>query len=728
MREFDSKASGDDLREQGLGRGDVWSRPETAFVEIGAEPEARPSLELGPTSAARVDPKVALEVFGYLADDPGAGLQGKAGGHTHSLPATAAPKAASKEDGILTERQARKDYGDQFRGDWEDLREDTEDPKRSDPFGGGHGKKAELPGASPGYQKHVGQDGFGELLIVASADAAREHAGEWGQIATPAQPVNGVLDRALAAQLASVEGNATSDWHDGDPTWLEEKKKYSVAWATENMTTIERHKFEQARWCGAYNTWMPLANASHGAMAELVEAAGLMGFDTSKGKDAAGFVEGLELSLDMAIQLVDAKVLDGGKSSWSTRGNNRKVSAPSGARPELSGEQVTPTLGAIGDAYRELQLAQHAIYRELLNSRQRALEAEGGRYTAAIREITEVIETWAGVGDLVGSKGMTVTKGLATGQTGAALDRRFGNNNGDRNAKKALATAQKQAQAAEQDPRDYRSHLDSHAHADTYVQHHDQWKKEGESIPAGGARAELPDISVGGIIRGGLTLAYSEKLDALNQKLAGIKALKTANGQLISMAEMEKVQQQFGKAVERLDAEGEKLGAEKLRDREQDMVSFGHELDAYSFEHMSALEKLHPNLEPGGDREVYATALACVAKIEKYRLLSKLALSTFSFDEFNSTITHLGRERSGTEKPSESASRSPQLAYRSPPFLPNMSEDERAVYQHIAGSYLKLLQLDTRWSIRLEGISSRFRTLMRKVSGSNSRDATGKQF
>ena len=44
-------------------------------------------------------------------------------------------------------------------------------------------------------------------------------------------------------------------------------------------------------------------------MAELIETATLMGFDTSKDLDSVRFIQSLEMSLDMACRLVDVKML-----------------------------------------------------------------------------------------------------------------------------------------------------------------------------------------------------------------------------------------------------------------------------------------------------------------------------------------------------------------------------------------------------------------------------------
>src|SRR3569623_363762 len=197
----------------------------------------------------------------------------------------------------------------------------------------------------------------------------------------------------------------------------------------------------------------------------------------------------------------------------------------------------------------------------------------------------------------------------------------------------------------------------------------------------------MPDFSAGGLLKAGLTLAYSGKLEDLKSKLAGVTQQSAATGNAIDFVETDGAQAAYVTAVRNLDDEVKKIGAERVRSREQEMVSFGRDLDAYGFEHKAELEKLHAgDLAPGVDAELYGTALACVAKVEKYRQLSKLALTTFDFDSFNNEVTHLGRERIGAETPVESAGRSYDRAYRAPPALPDMSEEETAVNQQIAGS------------------------------------------
>lgn len=103
-------------------------------------------------------------------------------------------------------------------------------------------------------------------------------------------------------------------------------------------------------------------------MAEMVETARLMGFDPSKDKDSAGFIEALEASLDMATGLVDAKVLgDGKKTSWSNRSDD--PAARSQAQPQLGGAELGADVQSLGDAYRTLRDSYLDVYRSLARSR-----------------------------------------------------------------------------------------------------------------------------------------------------------------------------------------------------------------------------------------------------------------------------------------------------------------------------------------------------------------------
>ncbi|MBV8761815.1 MAG: hypothetical protein JO257_31255 [Deltaproteobacteria bacterium] len=512
------------------------------------------------------------------------------------------------------------------------------------------------------------------------------------------------------------------------------------------MESVQRYKFDQLRWVNSYNDWAPVANQAHMAQAELVECASLMGYDTAKDKDSAAFVLGLENSLDMANQLVDAKMLgDGKKQSWGTR--NDDPSATSKAQPELKGEQLTPKLGGVADAYRELQVAHHGIYKGLLNDQKHALEAESGAVTGEINEINEVIEFWAGMGEF--AQGSYKKVGSAQKLAKKADDHY---KNGDPHAKKELKQAQKDAHKAERDPSNYEHDINSHAHHGNYEDHYDTWGKGGAEKVKEGQEAKdkgdievagageqrepseaaegMPELSVGGIIKMGLTAMNQKKLDELKDRLANLNGKTTATRHTIDLVESISASNAYQNALTKLDNEMKKLGEQSMRDREQDMLATGRDLDSYALEHRDELAKQHAEgLVPGHGKEIYATALACVAKVEKYQAMSKLALKMFPYNEFIAGISKDARERANHVRPEESASRSYDKTGHPPPAIPSFTDEEQAIYLQIAGAYKGVLEVDTHWSVRLEGVVERFKLLMKKLSGNAGvQGAVGKQF
>lgn len=406
-----------------------------------------------------------------------------------AAPPTATSTAVQMEDRpSAPDEKLVKGYDAEFRRGWEEVKEDTAKPKAGDPFGGGHGKKQSVGG------KQVGDGGFGARLIGGSAAAAQKHAAQWGVAAEPVQPNTETLDKAFEQQAKFIEGNQpNTHFFTADPVWVQKEKAYSNEWATENMESVQRYKFDQLRWVNSYNDWAPVANQAHMAQAELVESASLMGYDTTKDKDSAAFILGLESSLDMANQLADAKLLgDRKQQSWGTR--NDDPTATSKAQPELKGEQLTPKLDSVGDAYRELQVAHFNVYKGLLNDQKHALEAESGKVTEEINSINEVIEFWAGMGEF--AQGSYKKVGSAQ-KIAKKVDDHY--KNGDPHAKKELKHAQKDADKAEKDPSNYQHDINSHAHHGNYEDHYDTWGKGGaDKVKEGQEAKDTGDIEVAG--------------------------------------------------------------------------------------------------------------------------------------------------------------------------------------------------------------------------------------
>jgi hypothetical protein len=643
--------------------------------------------------------------------------------------------AAQTADYYQPDAVQRRQYEREFRKHWNAASEDTAKPKEGDPFGGGHGQKATIDG------KQLGQGGFGARLLDGSEKAAHDHAGEWGHIATPVMPHVEGLKRGYDQQLAFIDAHAEGH----EMHWIEEEKKYSRAWAVENMQSIERYKIGQLRWAQSHNDWVPIANTAHRAQAELVESASLMGYDTTKDKDSAAFILGLEASLDMANQLVDAKVLGAGKAqSWSTRQDD--ATATSRAQPILKNEEVTPKLEALTLAHRELQTAHLEVTRALLEDRQDALAGEEGKITHEVEEIEKTIEFWTSLAET----GQTMHGYAKKGEKYAKKVEKWQGGDGHRNANKELKQAKKDAQKAERDPTDYRSDLNSHAHHGNFEDHYDTWGPGGaEKERAGRAwrdpddihvegtdpveTPEIPEapkeLSIGGIVKLGLNLLNKSKLEELKRKLANVRSRQAEAKHTAKKLRAEKAAEEFTNALARFEAEMKKVGEVSMRKREHDFVAFGHELDSYAVEHAADLQKQHAgHLIPGPAREIFATAMACLAKIEKFRATSKLALSMFPFNRMIHESRAEAAERSGQIAPQESAARRGGNSVPPPPHVPGMSKEEGEVYRHIAGGYVRVLEVDEHWSVRLEGVAARFRALMAKVEEGAAHPAEGRQF
>jgi hypothetical protein len=683
-------------------------------------------------SGAPPSDRATASDLAYGTPQAGEAVSGGATGHVPAKGRVPTDPSAYRPDAV-----ARRKYDREFRKGWNEVREDTRPPTAADPYGGGHGEKATISG------KKVGEGGFGARLLWNSAGAAQAHADQWGQIATPVAPTNEALDRGYQEQSNFIEHHQKKS---GDPEWVVKEKAYSNAWAVENMETISRYKMNHVGSAQAYNDWVPVANQSHMAQAEIVESAKLMGYDTSKDKDSAAFVMGIEGALDMANQLVDAKVLNNNKQSWSTHQDDAR--AKSSAQPALHGDPITAKFDSVTHAYNDLQVAHLGVAQALLSDRKIALTAAEGKVSAEIAAIDNTIAFWSEMGDVQATvrtyagKSEKYAKKVEQHQ-GDVVGATFGGKaqGGDRHAKKELEHAQDKAHKAERDPTDYRSHIDSHAHHDNYETHHDTWGPGGKDKVKEGRHTqdpgdiqvpgtdkedpiELPEqpappTSIGGVLKIGLTLLYHGKLDKLRAKLAVIGSQKTEADHTIHMAETLHATKTFENALKKFEDEAKKIEDSSMQRRERQFADFGHDLDAYAVEHQDGLKKQQAShLVPGPGREIYATALAVVAKIEKYRSTSKLALGMFKFNDFVTGVNVEGQERSGHARPTESAARKGGKSIPPPPDLPPMSKSEEDVYHAISGGYLNVLQRDQNWSIRLEGIVARFHALMKKIDGS----------
>ena len=614
--------------------------------------------------------------------------------------------------GIGATAMYRRQYGAAFEDGWKQER--ALSAKHGDR---GHGRREPVDG------KSIGEGGFGVRLNAEATDAAASAGAGWGAIAAPVAPVTQPLDDGIARQRAAVVELADSDWYGGDPGWLHQEKVYSQEWATENMMSLIRYKGEQQLACASFASWRNLANASHLALGELVETARLMGFDPARPEDAAAFIATIEHSLDAANMLVDAKVLPGGHS-WSRRSDD--PSARSLAQPELHGEELAPKLIEIEAAGNAVEGAQAKIYEVLLSARSKELAHEAVEVRGQITQIQSTIDFFA---KLAGTASTALRAAPSVAATARGVAARSAD--GSRLGHQALNDSASATARFGRDQTDVDAMVESPARFDDFETYHDTWGPGGRGASdAGGGVPRWVSLSIPGLVGEVLEMWSEPQLSELQNRLQGIEREAEATGRAKDRSGTEEAFQRLKHTAETYQARVKELAQHGLPDRQQDVIALGRELDGYALEHAAPLAQHGQEaLIPAPKHEMFTTAMAVVAKVEQYRLLSRLALDSFAFDPFAKSWSAQNLERLGAMPPPESLSRSRRETGRPPPALPPMTEAETAVYQHIGATYLEVLELDEHWRVRLGGVSSRMSTLMIKLSGNaGAKHAEGKRF
>ena len=99
-------------------------------------------------------------------------------------------------------------------------------------------------------------------------------------------------------------------------------------------------------------------------------------------------------------------------------------------------------------------------------------------------------------------------------------------------------------------------------------------------------------------------------------------------------------------------------------------------------------------LVAGEHRDLYATMMACVAKIEKFRAVSKLATGSFPFNDLIHTFRGMVGERNGGVMPRESTSRDHANTGAAPPRIPTLVGAEGNVYSEMTHQYKDVMDQD----------------------------------
>ncbi len=160
--------------------------------------------------------------------------------------------------------------------------------------------------------------------------------------------------------------------------------------------------------------------------------------------------------------------------------------------------------------------------------------------------------------------------------------------------------------------------------------------------------ASVPDLSVAGLFEFGARMANQKNLELLAQKLAGINATLTASKVALRMVASDQKLTAIRTARETYQTATAALQDGGTAERGQAVVELGHQLDAYAVEHAGEL-RAHGGaaLVPGSGKELFATAMACMAKVAQFRAMSRLALGAFPFDQLGVAAAHMDAERSG---------------------------------------------------------------------------------
>lgn len=623
-----------------------------------------------------------------------------------------------------TSKNAHAKFEDEFEGGWNKSEEGVKAPDRdSKVFDHGHSKATTIEGVSRG------QAGYGNRLRAGSTVAAAAHEGEWGAIAAPVTPVLKPCDDGIAEQGEAISALDKSEHTWGDPAWVAAGGAYSQAWAGENQQSMMRYKLEQSSQCAAFNSWVPIANASHVAMAEMVEAARLLGFDPSKDQDSVAFIKAIESSLEMATSLVDAPLLGAaGKTSWSNRTDD--PSAHSRAQPQVNGTEMQVEMDALTDGYAKLREAYFGVYKALLRDRKKVVDQDITDTEGKVANINSVIAFWTQLGGVADGAVSHVNAGI---RADAKITKAIGS--GKFKGKELRRGAEKQAIHAENNPNDYESEIDAHAKFDDYESNEEYWGSGKSSIDANGPQMpvvptpdELPSLSISGLVSFGLKLWSKKDLEDLNAKLKTLKSKSHGLEVTMDLTETMAAKQTYADAGEAFEARLKAMGTHSLELRQQDFMDTGAQLDAYALEHQSALvAQGKGNLVGGSGHEIYGTMMAAMAKIEQFRTLSSLALGTFHYDSFATMAREQQLERANVKRPPESAARDPNRAYKRPPDVRPMTNEELDVMKQVGGTYLNVSQQDAHWQVRLAGVVPRFQELMKRLAG-HGKHGVGRNF
>jgi hypothetical protein len=554
--------------------------------------------------------------------------------------------------------------------------------------------------------KRRGEAGYGAELSIGAAHRASDKIGKGTYaLAEPVAADTAMLDWAMDAQARFIEKHDGPDEH---PVWAYKKKITSLGMAKANLAMLERHTFEQWNWVNSYNSWVPFANAARGAHIELIEAAGMMGYDLNRLDERVRFVKEIERGLSEANDLVDAKVLGKhGDTSWAGREADKGALGPG---PELKGQAITPLMDTLQASYNQVTVTQMGVYQALEEAKIKMLRGEEQKDKDKLDEINAVIAAWTNAASFVDAA-MPMAGKLVGGEYAAKAQAFASSQHAQHvqasNWKGAVALAQEGKSAAQQ--RLYLERINA---------------SQDFNAPPPGAEAGggfTPSIS--GVVGALAKLAFKGDIEKLQHHIARLEGQiqsKEAVAQLISTrAKMDA----YAVAVEALSNAAKNVQQATLANREAQYLDAGDSLDRYARAHAAQLQaRGRGDLVPKDDKsEMFSTLMVLVAKVRAYQMLADASRGMFKYDEFIPEVTKQRDERQSPWMSPELKSVGSDDYFWAPPDIPHTTKKEAAVYEAIDSTYGAVLGMSEKGHIEYQRIEELVTALLQKMKGVKSR-------
>jgi hypothetical protein len=611
--------------------------------------------------------------------------------------------------------EAMAERYDDFDESWQHQREKVADPIGAHVLDGGSSTGTELGDKNPG------DAGYAAKLGKAGTEHAQEAMtkGDYGILAPQVEPYTLTIENGIQHQrewIAVKEKEKEDSKYTPstkrdlftlgltqtgkDPDWVTKTKENSIARSGAQMAMLERHLFEQDRWVSSYNSWAPMANAAHGARADLIESAALMGFDLGKTGDMVKFVEGIEHGLDNATSMVDAKVAGPhDDTSWSGREGFKGNVGP-GPTPE--GDSIEPLFADLNAKYQAVNTAHLGIYQNLLDARTAVLEQDKSGKESKVVQINATIQFFTDMSGVV-ANGVAFAK-AAPGAADAKLDHYAGQWAARRFENKAVDASRAG------------HHAESRFNVDRAETTRTTTRSEEPGSPGG-----MP--SFGDMIGALVSASYEDELHTLQGQIASLTASIDAQKAVHKLMAAEKLIEDYrNKRKELVDA-AKRIQVQTLAKREAQYLNVGDALDRYAVAHGSDLksQKKGALVPSDAKHEIYSSLMLMVAKIRAYMLLADSARDMFPYDSFVEGALALANERQNPDTAPELQAAPSDLHWQ-PPRIPGMGKQEnRQVWEMIDSTYAAAFGFSERARIQFGGIEEKVSKLLQNMKGVESK-------